>query len=137
VRNKIIPYNPILKELAKKLRKEGTPAEKLLWKHIRNKASGVEFHRQVPIDNYIVDFYSHEIKLVIEVDGGSHNDDAVYLNDILRQQKLEDFGIRVIRFLEKDVNADIVNTLRAIEVLVGELLGVSQHPPNPLQRGDV
>jgi very-short-patch-repair endonuclease len=117
--------NPIpssLKELAKKLRKESTPGERLLWKHIRNKASSVEFHRQVPIDTYIVDFYSHEIKLAIEIDGGTHNDEHVYQNDMVRQKKLEEFGIRVIRFLERDVKADTTNVLRAIEGVISELL---------------
>lgn len=122
VRNKIIPYNAQLKELARKLRKESTPGERLLWKYLRGKASGVEFHRQVPIDNYIVDFYSHEIQLAIEVDGGIHNDEQVYQNDILRQQKLEELGIRVIRFLERDVKADIANTLLAVASVVEELL---------------
>jgi very-short-patch-repair endonuclease len=54
--NKILPYNPMLKDLAKKLRQQGILSEVLLWKKIKNKSLGFEFHRQVPIDNFIVDF---------------------------------------------------------------------------------
>ena len=69
MKNKIIPYNPKLKDLARKLRKESTLSETLLWKQIKNKSLGVEFHRQVPLDNFIVDFYCHELMLAIEIDG--------------------------------------------------------------------
>lgn len=75
--NPIIPYKPELKELARELRKNPTYAEKILWQGIRRKQLGVEFHRQVPIDQFIVDFYCHEIKLAIEVNGISHNDPDV------------------------------------------------------------
>ena len=73
MRTKIIPYNPKLKPLARKLRKNSTLSEILLWKQIKGKKLGCEFHRQVPINNYIVDFYCHELNLVIEIDGDSHN----------------------------------------------------------------
>ena len=71
--NKIIPYNPRLKQFARKLRNKSTLSEVLLWKQIKAKALGVEFHRQVPIDKYVVDFYSHELFLAIEIDGISHD----------------------------------------------------------------
>ena len=119
--NRIIPYNPALKELAKKLRKESTLSEVLLWKQLRNKSAGLEFHRQVPIDNYIVDFYCHEIRLAIEIDGGSHNDEQVSNNDQLRQQRLEDLGITFIRFNDKDVKKDMPNVLRALEGIIERL----------------
>ena len=80
-RNPIIPYNPKLKERARDLKKNATFAEKILWIAIRRKQLGFEFHRQVPIDQYIVDFYCHELMLVIEVDGISHNDENVINND--------------------------------------------------------
>ena len=121
MRNRVIPYNPALKELAKKMRKESTFSEVLLWKQLRNKSAGVEFHRQVPIDNYIVDFYCHEIRLAIEIDGGSHNDEQVSNNDQLRQQRLEDLGITFIRFNDKDVKKDMPNVLRALEGIIERL----------------
>jgi len=71
--NKIIPYNPKLKALARQLRKNSTLSEVLLWQKIKQKGYGVQFHRQVPLLEYIVDFYCHELKLAIEIDGDSHN----------------------------------------------------------------
>jgi hypothetical protein len=65
----IIRYNPKLKMRARQLRKRRTPSEALLLSKIRRKSLGYEFHRQVPIDEFIVDFYCHELKLAIEVDG--------------------------------------------------------------------
>ncbi len=73
MKNRIIPYNPKLKSLARQLRKNSTLAEVLMWKNIKQKVLGVQFHRQVPMLNYIVDFYCHEISLVIEIDGSSHD----------------------------------------------------------------
>ena len=69
----IIPYNPKLREFARFLRNNSTLSEVLLWKQIKNKSLGVEFKRQVPILEYIVDFYCQELRLVIEVDGNTHD----------------------------------------------------------------
>lgn len=94
VKRKIIPYNPRLKELAKKLRKQGILSEVLLWKELKGKKLlGYDFHRQKPIDEYIVDFYCAELNIVIEIDGSSHNDK--FENDIIRQNKLEELGLTV------------------------------------------
>ncbi len=68
VKRKIIPYNPKLKELAKKLRKQGILSEVLLWNELKQKKLGYDFHRQKPIDEYIVDFYCEVLDLVIEID---------------------------------------------------------------------
>ena len=72
MKNKIITYNPKLKEYARQLRNNSTLSEVLLWQKIKNKALGVQFHRQVPLKEYIVDFYCHELMLAIEIDGDSH-----------------------------------------------------------------
>ena len=95
-KNRIIAYNPNLKLKARLLRQNSTLAEILLWKNIKDRALGYEFHRQVPIDEFIVDFYCHELSLVIEVDGNTH--DYNFINDELRQKKLESLGIMVVRF---------------------------------------
>ena len=72
-RRKIIAYNSALKPLARKLRKEGTLGEVLLWNAIKGKQiDGLSFYRQRPIDNYIVDFFCPERMLAIEIDGFSH-----------------------------------------------------------------
>src|ERR1035437_9732286 len=66
--------SPKIYEFAKDLRQTSTVAEQLLWEHIRNKKlSGLKFRRQHPLDNYIADFYCHEKKLAIQLDGGIHN----------------------------------------------------------------
>lgn len=119
--NKIIPYNPALKELARKLRKQSTLSEVLLWQKIKTKSLGFEFHRQVPIDNYIVDFYCHELLLAIEIDGNSHELESVFKNDIERQKRLEHLGVRFIRFHDHDVKNDIANVIRGLEGVIDEL----------------
>ena len=121
MRNKILPYNPKLKAYARQLRKQGILSEVLMWKQIKNKTFGVEFHRQVPIDNYIVDFYCHELMLAIEVDGSSHDMEEVAMNDIVRQNKLESMGVKFIRFGDADVKQNIMLVLNALENKIEEL----------------
>jgi very-short-patch-repair endonuclease len=125
MRNKIIPYNPKLKEYARKLRKAGVLSEVILWKEIRRKALGVEFHRQVPIDNYIVDFYCHEIMLAIEVDGSIHELEEVKLNDQQRQKRLEQLGVKFIRFTDFDVKHNPEFVLKGLKARVEELSNLS------------
>lgn len=111
--NKIIPYNKHLKLLARELRKNMTPSEQLVWEKIRRKSLGVEFHRQVPILNYIVDFYCHEIGLVIEIDGSIHDNN--FLEDAERQGKMEKYGLRFLRFSNNEVLSNmmvVMNTIR-------------------------
>ena len=116
-----MPYKPYLKALARKLRKDMTLSEILIWQEIRKKNLGVQFHRQVPIDNYIVDFYCHEISLIIEIDGNSHNFDEVVENDIKRQEKLEQFGLTFIRFDDLEVKNDINNVIRELDGKIKQL----------------
>ena len=112
-RNKIIPYNPKLRQYARHLRNNSTLSEILLWKQIKGKAFGFEFHRQVPIDEFIVDFYCHELMLAIEVDGNSHDDKYDY--DVKRQDKLEKLGIKFIRFDNLEVKRDMFNVLLELQ----------------------
>ena len=114
-----IPYNPKLKQFARYLRNNSTLAEILLWKEIKNETFGVEFHRQVPIDEFIVDFYCHEFRLAIEIDGYSH--DFKYENDLARQEILENLGVTFIRFTEKEVRGGMKKVLRELENKIEEL----------------
>ncbi|MBL7148427.1 MAG: endonuclease domain-containing protein [Nanoarchaeota archaeon] len=107
-------YNPKLKELARKLRKNMTLAEVLLWNQLkRKKMKGYDFHRQKPIDNYIVDFFCPKLKLIIEIDGESH----IYKGneDVKRQNKLESFGFHFLRFKDFDVKRNMKDVLASIE----------------------
>lgn len=121
MRNKIIPYNPTLNELARKLRKNSTLSEVLLWKQIKGKSLGVEFHRQVPLDNYIVDFYCHELMLCIEIDGCSHDIESVWKNDAVRQERLESLGVRFIRFSDGLVKREMNSVVLALSDIVEEM----------------
>ncbi len=125
MKNKILPYNPRLKLLARKLRKQGILSEVLMWKQIKNKSLGVEFHRQVPIDEYIVDFFCHELMLAIEVDGSSHLSDEAVARDIKRQNKLERLGVNFIRFADADVKQRINIVIWALESKIEELKKIS------------
>lgn len=118
-RNPIIPYNPKLKEYARQLRKNSTWSEVLLWQKIKGKALGVEFHRQVPINEFIVDFYCHEVQLAIEIDGSSH--DNKYDYDCRRQTILENKGVTFIRFEDSVVKKEIFSVLLVLESKVEQL----------------
>ncbi|PVW16445.1 endonuclease domain-containing protein [Marixanthomonas spongiae] len=119
MKNKIIPYNPKLKEYARYLRKNSTLSEVILWKLIKNRSFGVQFHRQVPLLEFIVDFYCHELKLAIEVDGDSH--DYKYTYDASRQGLLESYKITFLRFTDLAVKKDMFSVELAIREKVMEL----------------
>ena len=114
-RNIIIPYNPQLKERARELRKNLTLAERILWRELQKKRLGYEFHRQIPIDHFIVDFYCHELLLVIEVDGASHDSDDAKEKDLDRQARLENKGVSFLRFKDEDVINRLDAVLNAIQ----------------------
>lgn len=103
MRNEIIPYDPHLKSYARELRKRCTKAEAFLWQFIRHKRLGVEFHRQVPIVHFIVDFYCHELKLALELDGPIHDNRVT--EDAARQAQIEAYGVTFLRFTNAEVLA--------------------------------
>lgn len=112
---KILPYKEYLVPIARKLRKRMTPGEVVLWQHIRKRPLGYQFHRQVPIDQFIVDFYCHELMLAIEIeiDGAAHDFPEASVSDLNRQRKLESMGVQFLRFEEKEIikNVDSVTDI--------------------------
>ncbi|MEO6721144.1 MAG: endonuclease domain-containing protein [Ferruginibacter sp.] len=92
----------LLFENAEKLRKFPIHAEVIVWSYLSDKF-GVKFRRQHPLALYIVDFYCHSLRLVIEIDGSIHNETAVKENDHIRREHIESFGITVIRFTNDQV----------------------------------
>lgn len=102
-------------ENAKALRNSVTASESLLWEYLSNKQLGVKFRRQHPISLYIADFYCHEAKLIIELDGNIHNKPEVLTNDIERQKNLEILGIKVIRFTNRELNNNLNQVLDKIK----------------------
>ena len=114
-KRQIIPYNPKLVLLAKKLRKNMTLSEVLLWQELKGKQMlGYDFDRQKPIDNYIVDFYCKNLKLAIEIDGQSHEHEEAATNDEKRQKRLEDLGVRFLRFDDLEVKKEMKYVLNRI-----------------------
>lgn len=111
-----ITYNPRLKELARQLRNNSTQSEIKLWKCLKGKKMyGYDFHRQKPIDNYIVDFFCNKLELAIECDGYSHQILEVWEKDVKKTNRLNELGIKVLRFSDDEVMNDIENVLRSIE----------------------
>ena len=116
MRRKIIPYNPKLKEYARQLRNNSTKTEILLWQKLKRKQiCGYDFHRQKPIDNYILDFFCHELMLGIEIDGYSHQFLEVFNKDTKKTKRMNEFGITIIRFSDYQVLKEMENVLRSIE----------------------
>ncbi|MFT6204560.1 MAG: very-short-patch-repair endonuclease [Spirosomataceae bacterium] len=81
---------------------------------------GYDFDRQKPIDNYIVDFYCQDLKLVVEIDGITHSWEEVAANDKIRQTKLESFGVTFRRFQDIDVKKKIPIVLEHISPWISE-----------------
>ena len=120
MRRNIIPYLPELKELAREKRNNPTVSEKLLWQRLKGKQLNCfNFDRQKPINNFIVDFYCPDLKLVIEIDGGSHIGKEVA--DDERQKILESFEIKFLRFTNDDVIQNIEGVLETISSFINQL----------------
>jgi len=102
-----------VKQRARELRQEMTRAEKLLWERLRNRQlAGLKFRRQHPLGPFIADFYCAECRLVIEIDGDMH--DFQKEQDEQRTRQFEEFGYRVIRFRNEEVESNIELVLKKI-----------------------
>ncbi|MFQ5442658.1 MAG: endonuclease domain-containing protein [Thermodesulfobacteriota bacterium] len=111
----MLPCNSDLKEYARILRKNMTEAERLLWSKVRGKQiKGFRFHRQKIIGDFIVDFYCHIGRLVIEVDGGQHYTEDGQSIDALRDGFLKRQGLKVLRFSNRDVLKSVDGVLEKI-----------------------
>ena len=105
----------------------------MLWNELKSrKMCGYRFMRQKPIGDYIVDFFCSKLRLVIEIDGESH--DGRFCHDAERQKFLESMGLSVLRFNDADVKKDITNVLMAIEGWVENKL--KQPPSSPFVKGE-
>ena len=118
--NRRLKYNSNLKNSARHLRKNMTESEQALWSRLRDKQLlGVQFYRQKPLGNFIVDFFAPKGKLVVEVDGSQHAEDYHAVKDKERDNHLSSLGIRVLCFNSREVlketNAVIEIIFRTIE----------------------
>ena len=110
---------PEIFDRAQQLRKNSTEVEKKLWKRLQNrKFEGLKFRRQHPISRFIVDFYCHEKLLVIEVDGGIHEEAKVKERDEGREEELENLGLTVIRFTNEEVLNNMNSVLEKLKTMI-------------------
>jgi BirA family biotin operon repressor/biotin-[acetyl-CoA-carboxylase] ligase len=109
-------FRPRNTERARELRREATPAERLLWRYLARGQVGAKFSRQMPIGPYFADFLCRELMLVVEIDGFSH--EMRQAADAVRTRAIEAAGYRVVRFTNADVLGDAEGVARAIEAVV-------------------
>jgi very-short-patch-repair endonuclease len=116
--------DPLIFELAKQLRKNMTHAEIILWHYLKGGIKELRFRRQHPLSTYIVDFYCHNVKLVIEVDGSIHNDPVVIERDLQREADLRLWGYTIMRFTNERVIKEIDKVVAEITKCVEDLLNL-------------
>jgi very-short-patch-repair endonuclease len=104
-----------VRQAAREMRKNPTPAEKALWRVLRDRAvNGLRFRRQHTLDGLVLDFYCREVQLCVELDGGVHDTDDQRERDTARTEHLQARGIRVIRFRNEEVLTDMKSVLTRI-----------------------
>ena len=114
------PYNKRHVPLAQRLRKEMTAEERKLW-HLFLKSYPLRFRRQATIQNYIVDFYCPQAKLVIEIDGSQHYETQGMQSDEQRTKELEQLGLRIIRFSNRQINEEFDGVCQHIDHIIRHL----------------
>ena len=112
--------SPRLLKLARALRRRRTDAEGAVWQLVRRRQFGAKFRRQHPIDPYVLDFYCHELRLAIEVDGGGHSHARSRARDLERSASLEAQGIRVVRFTNTEVLQETESVAEALWLVCQE-----------------
>ena len=115
---------------AQELRRNLTPAEHILWAHLRNgQMSGIKFRRQHPLGRYIADFYCHKARLIIELEGDVHLNFDQKQYDLVRKNVIEQLGMQVLYF----DNDDVIHELDAVLIRITEAL---KHSLSPLPKGE-
>ncbi len=121
------PLPPELLARVRQLRQNATDAESLLWQLLRNRQlDGWKFRRQHPIGPYILDFYCHEARLAVELDGGQHAEPVQACHDAKRTQTLEAGGIRVLRFWNNEVLKKTKAVLQEIWNVLNESIATTE-----------
>lgn len=114
-----------IKANARAMRKNPTETERILWEQLRNrKLDGAKFRRQQPFKGFILDFYSEQHKLCIEVDGEIHREKEQSQYDSSRDECLKEFGIKTLRFTNEQIQANLNEVLHVI----GEHIRSYPHP---------
>jgi very-short-patch-repair endonuclease len=129
-------FRPILRDRARTLRKEMTPAEVILWSRIKSdQLDGLRFRRQKVIGPYVTDFTCPSLNLVVEVDGDTHADPQQIRKDAERTDYFSGFGLRVARFTNAEVLTNIDGVLLELQRLARELRADPSPPPSPQSTG--
>lgn len=127
----MLRYTADLKGKARELRKKLTESESVLWSQLRGKQLlGIQFYRQKPIGQYIVDFFAPRAKLVVEVDGSQHMEENHLQRDENRDKYLTGLGLKVLRFNSRVVLTETDGVMEVIYRTMGEQLN-SEIPPYP------
>lgn len=113
-------YRKDLTEKARYLRKNSTRSEIMLWNCLKRDALGVDFHRQKPIDCFILDFYCPELKLGIELDGITHQQENVKRRDRIKEARMNELGITILRFEDVEVWGELDRVVEEIKKWVEE-----------------
>jgi very-short-patch-repair endonuclease len=125
-------YNkPSEKENRRHLRRNQTISEKLVWMYLKNRQTkGIKFRRQYSVDKYVIDFYCPELKLAIEIDGDVHDLPCQKEYDIIRQNYLQEFGIKFIRIrneeLSENANKAFGKIESEIEKIINEMAKINE-----------
>lgn len=127
-RNMHLGAKPSLFRNADKLRRNPTEAEEILWNHLRNRQmEGVRFRRQHPMKKFVADFYAHQLKFAIEVDGGYHLASSQQFYDRDRKEILTDAQITILRFTNEEVLYHLNEVLACIREKIIELKSLKQN----------
>jgi very-short-patch-repair endonuclease len=134
----LLNYNANLKDKARQLRKNLTDSETALWSHLRNKQIlGIQFYRQKPIGEYIVNFFAPIAKLVVEVDGSQHMVGDHVQKDRIRSGYLASLGLKVLRFNSREVLKESDAVVEAIYRMIKDKLDAEIPPGPPLKKGGI
>lgn len=130
-----LPHNPALKQLARDKRKAGILSEVLFWQQVhQRKFHNIDFDRQRIIGSYIVDFYVKTLGLVVEIDGSSHDDKIE--QDAIRQEFLENQGLRVYRIADGDVKNNMGIVMKKLEDYIVAEYGPPRLSATPPKEGN-
>lgn len=102
------------------LKKDMTSEEELVWKNIRKDKLGVRFRRQYGIGEYIVDFYCPKLRLVIEIDGGQHYSQKGLEYDRIREEYMEELGLKTLRFSNVEIRDDLESVIEEIKKVISQ-----------------
>ena len=134
----MLQYNRKLKDKSRLLRRNQTESEKKLWSGLRGKQlQGVQFYRQKPIGNYIVDFFAPMVKLVIEIDGSQHRQEDYLQRDENRDAYLTGLGLKILRFNSRVVLMEINAVVEVIYREVTERMKIKIPLNPPLKKGEI